>query len=577
LLGRRALDGMAGVEIHGVPLYDANVETWYFPVRVTIESASAYVPTTTEWFLLVGHDYPIGRVILCPAQLGGLHASFRHMEANQPTGFPWRSGTPCLDRPGRWLGSPELVNQPTSAEERMRWYVERLQEWLNSAARDALTDCGEPFELPKFGTKSPVLGFDEDPSRFAVWSTAFDRAGDATLKHINPHVWVAHEFSAHGSAIVPVRWGRRIHESERIERGFWLTLRDLPILPPWNVPRTWGELRTVAARQKVQLDVHLQWMYHHLHARRVSEPTTMLVGFPIPRVYDGPPHRMHWQPLLLPPPIDTSDKTIHVRKGKKESAGAWSLERVRLFGDDAQIEWRSAEPWAEDRLQVRGALAEPLRRSSVLILGAGAMGSALAELLVRAGVNDLVVGDHELLEVGNLRRHTLDIGYAGYRKSTALAEHLNRCSPFANVRWTTGLWGNDVNENAAVRGADIVIDCTASDDVTARLGTMNLVDRARWFFSGSLGADALRLFFYAHRGTAFPAEAFTAAMRPYVAEERQWLQDRDPFSMQGAGCWNPVFPGRWDDIMALAARMVRAMENAVVAGTVGSALTVTEA
>jgi len=568
---------MAGVEISGAPLYDAKAGKWGFPVRVTVDATSAYVPSSTEWFVLVDQDYPIGRVSLRAAQLGGLHASFRHMEANQPTDSSWRSGAPCLDRPGRWLGSRELVNQPTSAEERMRWHVERLQEWLRSAARDALTDPNEPFELPKFGDERPLVGFDEDPPRFTVWSTAFNRAGDATLKQVNQHVWVAHEFSARGNALVPVRWGRRIRDSEQIERGFWLTLRDLPILAPWDVPRTWGEFRTVASRQKVQLDVHLKWMYHHLHARRVKEPTTVLVGFPIPRVYDGPPERMHWQPLVLPPPIDTSDKKIHVRKGKKESAGAWSLERVRLFGDDAPVDWRSAEPWAEDRLRVRGALAEPLRRASVVILGAGALGSALAELLVRAGVNDLVVGDHELLEVGNLRRHTLEMLHAGYPKSKALAEHLNGCSPFANVRWTTGLWGNDATEDAAVRGADIVIDCTASDDVVTRLSADVLANRERWFFSGSLGVNASRLFCYSYRGTTFPTAAFLDAMRPYLAEERQRLQERDPFSMQGAGCWNPVFPGRWDDIMVLAAHMLRTIESTVVAGTVDSALTVTAA
>lgn len=567
---------MGGVEIRGEPLYDGKAGRWYFPVGVTVDASSAYVPTSTEWFLLADQDYPIGRVSLRPAQRGGLHATFRHMEANQPTDSPWRSGAPCLDRPGRWLGSRELVNQPTSADERMRWHVERLQEWLQSAAGDALTDLNEPFELPKFCDERPVVGFDEDPARFTVWSAAFNRAGDATLKRVNQHVWVAHEFSAHGNAIVPIRWGRRIRNSEQSEGAFWLTLRDLPILAPWDVPRTWGEFRRVATRQKVQLDVHLKWMYHHLHARRVKEPTVVLVGFPIPRVYDGPPERMHWQPLVLPPPVDTSEKIIHVRKGKKESAGAWSLERVRLFGDDAPIDWRNAEPWAEDRLRVRGALSEPLRRASVLILGAGALGSALAELLVRAGVNDLVVGDHELLEVGNLRRHTLDIVDAGYPKSTALAEHLNRCSPFANVRWTTGLCGNDAIEDAAARGADIVIDCTASDDVMARLAAMDLADRDRWFFSGSLGADASRLFVCAHRGTVFPAERFLNALRPYVAEERRRFQERDPFSMQGAGCWNPVFPGRWDDIMALAAHMLRTVESTVVAGTVNSALTVTQ-
>src|SRR6202008_1172969 len=48
-----------------------------------------------------------------------------------------------------------------------------------------------------------------------------------------------------------------------------------------------------------------------------------------------------------------------------------------------------------------------LRRSSVTIIGCGALGSALAGLLVRAGIGRLRIVDRDFVEDSNLQRQTL--------------------------------------------------------------------------------------------------------------------------------------------------------------------------
>jgi hypothetical protein len=554
---------MTGVEIRGPLAHDPTDGWWYFPLRLTVDATSIHVPRVTDWYVLIQSDYPIGRVSIRPAQDGGLRDSFRHMEQNVATDKPWRSGAPCLDRPGRWLGSRELANQPTSAAERIRWHVERALEWIEAAAVDRLTGDEEPFELPRFPGNEPTIGFDEDPQRFAIWQTLLGRAGDAIVKRMNDRLAVAYTFSVHNGFVSPPRWGERLRTNDNIESAFWLTLRDMPIREPWSVPSTWGDLRAISRAQKIDLDERLRWVYHHLHEKKITKVTYLLLGFPIPKVYDGPPERMHWQPLMLPAPISTSAKTVHVRKGRKASAGAWALERVRLFADDKPIEWLSSEPWAEDRLRVRGSLSAELCRARVVLLGGGALGSAVAELLVRAGVNHLLICDPETFEVGNLRRHTLTMSAAEYRKSLALAVHLNDCSPFADVGWTYGFPRGLGIERDLVRQAGVIIDCTASDDVAARLSEFPWSEGSRWFFSASVGVDARRLFCYTHYGETFPTERFFEAIRPYVTEERELLQERDPFAMHGAGCWNPVFPARWDDIVTLAARIVRIIDSTI--------------
>ncbi len=54
-----------------------------------------------------------------------------------------------------------------------------------------------------------------------------------------------------------------------------------------------------------------------------------------------------------------------------------------------------------------------------------------------------------------------------------------------------------------------------------------------------------------------------------------WLS-QGSLLLHGAGCWNPVFPARWDDIMVLAARMLRIIDAAVDTGACDTSLRVVD-
>ena len=100
-----------------------------------------------------------------------------------------------------------------------------------------------------------------------------------------------------------------------------------------------------------------------------------------------------------------------------------------------------------------------------------------------------------------------------------------------------------------------MIDCTANDDVVGHLGRIDFANKPRWFFAGSLGVEARRLFLYREKSTRFSTAMYHAAMEAHLPAERAALieiQKQSPYSMFGAGCWNPVFPARWTNIVALA-------------------------
>lgn len=561
--GRRALEGMSNVEMTGPLAFHEGEGCWYIPLRLTIADSTAHVPSQTMWFALLEPEYPSGRVHLLPARVGGLVANFRHMENNLDGSGEWRLGSPCLDRPGRWLGSRDLVFQPTSADELLRWHVERALEWLSAAARNQLTDVSEPFELPPFDIGGSTFGFDEDAAGLKAWTGLFGRAGNAIVKSIKDGLFVAYAMRKGNAFVNEPRWGRRLAKNQNIVPAFWLALNDVPVTAPWNTPRTWGEMREICRVQKVDLEGRLKWMYHHLRSSNAFAISWLLVGFPIPDVYDGPAMRMHWQPIRLQPPIDIEKRAFNVRKGRHASDAAWTFERAHYFSDSHRIDWHSAEPWSEERLRVRGSVSERLRTARVLLIGAGALGGCLADLLIRAGVRDMIVSDGEMTEVGNLRRHVLTLDSVKVKKAQALEKQLNSASVFADVQGIFEFPNGLGKLREAASAAEIVIDCTALDEVALKLATFPWAAESRWFFSGSLGVDARRLFCYAAHDRTFPVSDFLDAVGPFVDEERSLLEKRDPFSMQGAGCWNPVFPARWDDIVSLAARMLRIIDASV--------------
>src|SRR5664280_2405779 len=73
------------------------------------------------------------------------------------------------------------------------------------------------------------------------------------------------------------------------------------------------------------------------------------------------------------------------------------------------------------------------RRGAVLIVGVGAVGSALAKHLARLGISPLCLVDHDVVEPGNIVRHELGEPSIGLPKASTLAEHIRREFPLCEA------------------------------------------------------------------------------------------------------------------------------------------------
>lgn len=76
---------------------------------------------------------------------------------------------------------------------------------------------------------------------------------------------------------------------------------------------------------------------------------------------------------------------------------------------------------------------EAVRSSRIGIAGLGGLGSNIAAMLVRAGVSDLVIADHDIVDITNINRQNYYLEQIGTRKTDATEALLRGINPYITV------------------------------------------------------------------------------------------------------------------------------------------------
>lgn len=473
--------------------------------------------------------------------------------------MPWRCGRLCLDTPLRQLVGDVAAQQPMTASERLLWHVAGAREWLERAACGNLVVDGDFFEAPTFNVdlNQPWIVYAEDAESFTTWtSLAPDRlhSGKATISIIADHgpvtsgsIILVERFNVPPRVVSPP-WGNRVAEGAKAT-AHWILLPQLPLLRAYETPTSWGDLWRVA--KQMRLDKHLDRAMRSVteEVRAGSSSSLALLGFRIPEKQGEQPVEVMWQAMDIPDlPKRTFSKEIR-----------WKIDRAHVFGTSSKITWSRTVNVAESHVSIRGALPKDLREASIAIIGVGALGSALAEVLVRMGVDDLLLVDTERFEPQNLRRHLLTIDEVDEPKVDGLARRLNGASFFARVRPI-----HDAMPSQRVKDAlldrTVVVDCSANNDVVFALGDP-LSEAARRFFSFSTSPGAENMYAYAVLARSLDANDVFTQMGTFDEYCRKKLVEMP--AMHDLGCHNPAFPAPWDQVLRLATRAVEFMSRQV--------------
>jgi hypothetical protein len=549
--GRRALDSLPGLTL--VEDWAARSGQWSLGISLDIGAkASGDIPSVTRWYVVTSGSYPDGSIEIYPARSGGITTTFPHQSHNSSSGEDraWTRGNLCLTHPAAGVLRKMSQSEPIDADARLRWRVERALEWLELAASGSLSKPGDPYEVPPLPTTGrEMVAFNEGSDTFPVWNATGTCFGVFRSKLLNssPTIRIVSSFfDQTSSLILEPSWGRLIREEPQQETGLWIKPSDEPLLDHWHVPDTWEQLHDLLARKGISLDQVFRDTYGHL--RNASAPLVAL-GFPIPATVSGPHVQLHWFFIQLPVLRARGEKKKQHRYPK---AVFW--ERDRTLNLSGPIDWLASENWSSESLGSRGRLPAKLTTRNVLLLGAGALGATLAELLVRGGVYKLTIVDGDVFAAGNLVRHTLDMSDIGHGKATGLAQRLNRVSPHADVQgFDSRFSADDAKMRSLALERDLIIDCTAEDGVARALETIAWSSETLLCcFSISYGAE--RLYAYAQK-QRFDSSNFFSVISPLLSDD---LEKHGPetFPREGVGCWHPIFPARVERITEAACKAI---------------------
>jgi adenylyltransferase/sulfurtransferase len=138
---------------------------------------------------------------------------------------------------------------------------------------------------------------------------------------------------------------------------------------------------------------------------------------------------------------------------------------------------------------------ERLGRGSALLVGCGALGTHIADLLVRAGVGRLRIVDRDVVETSNLHRQSLfdarDVA-EGLPKAVAAARRLEAINPDVAIEPVAShLDAGNIARHAS--GIEVLLDGTDNFDTRFLLNDYALAHGVPWIYGACVGAYGLSM------------------------------------------------------------------------------------
>ncbi|MEC0107740.1 MoeB/ThiF family adenylyltransferase [Paenibacillus taichungensis] len=131
-----------------------------------------------------------------------------------------------------------------------------------------------------------------------------------------------------------------------------------------------------------------------------------------------------------------------------------------------------------------------LNNSKVLIVGAGALGTGIAETLVRSGIGHITIADRDYVEWSNLQRQQLYIEQDAIQRMPKAMAAKNRLSDINSTVEVVGkVMDVRVDElEELVQNADLIMDATDNFDTRLLINDMSQKYRIPWIYGGCVGS-----------------------------------------------------------------------------------------
>jgi integrative and conjugative element protein (TIGR02256 family) len=484
-----------------------------------------------------------------------------------PPDFPYQVPATST-RHTRFAGIPHvqwsrhlcMYQAPTTewnANDGMYGYLGRLDVWLDHAAAGQLNPTGQALH-------PPVAYISAGPVRIVIPRVDAPRVGATN--------WIGfaclNRVSATRADITGWVQLENIGTQSSVAPAF---LVSAPM--PYEFPTKGADLFSELERRGVSAGLLIAALRLAVLLNVESDPLTVVLGTPMRGVAgtaDVKYHLAAWhvEPLLV--------------------AGLrFSLRRfdpnpeIKEIGEQVErlvVEWlRTTDvAWClvrEDRPEIviardRDSSAAWFKGKSVALWGCGALGSCIAEFLVRAGVQKLVLRDNGIVTPGILARQLFSDSDTGMAKVVALAAKLKGIRPGIEVdEHAEDLLSGPLASDDWTDGAAVVIETTGSGAVMTKFEAARQKDTARTHFVsmavGHTAEHAMMLIAGAEYSGGpldvdrkLRQECYRRPELRVYADEFWPRRARTEIFQPEPGCSDATFTGSCADIALLAAAML---------------------
>ena len=442
-------------------------------------------------------------------------------------------------------------------EDGMHGFIKRLDAWIRDAALNNLDPNDAPLHPP---VAYPTVDRLIVPIADTPLVGASPWFGLAVLRERNRRSEI-------------IGWKELDQERPAACAPAILLHKDLPFEYPETVHALLQELKSHGIDYG-PLIIHLAWQAQHSDT---GEPLTVVLGTPMRRVVPGGRALQHLAVWEIS--ADDADKLRQLNIAAQVGDTAqWTnaVEAVVKWSVLAQVGWCSV---GEMRPEVtrRRDQSSPMawfHGKRVAIWGCGAVGTHVAESVVRAGARTVELVDNKTVVPGLLVRQGFEDADVGRRKACALADRLKRIDPDLETVVSTDDLIACITGSNPIPNVDLVIDCTASLAVRTALELeLRDVDSRPAIASISIDNQAATgvatLSTPEHSGGTLDLVRrlkLEACRRPRLSKplEAFWPRSTPSESFQPEpGCSEPTFIGSNADLAGLSARMLNSVARAI--------------
>jgi hypothetical protein len=530
---------------------------------------SEFIPDFSHWYVFIDRNYPSGKIEFYPSKKNGISCVFPHQSPHQllKENNDYYNSKLCLEQ-----FAPSLETSLEDETCKLYYFVEKALEWIKSAANGTLLADDDYFEIVAYPNKSlskrvlfseseltyrTWLSYENAPVGFFNMKRGNLNSGQNNFLFITDFYEGISGYKKDNAKLVSYTWGNYILDEKTEEKkGIWVKLSKMPYVEPWEAPKNWIQLIKIFADDKLNFYKDIMPFLNNL---RDQNSHILLLGFPIPKKVNGVPHEVHWQSLELPVLSDYSTHDRFFKGFRKDTSGFEMADRRRFFSkENLSIEWIDTDNWSQGNIVSRGNLSKSIKQMKFLFVGVGALGSIMAEMLVRSGVAQADIVDQDIVEIGNLTRHILTMEEVGKWKATCVERKLAKSFiHFKGQGFNLSIEKFIQINRDKLSEYDVIIETTGSDKVLEAIANEKLHCN---ILSVSIGLYAKRMYINNQNGRVLSLNKFRENLHVWISKDEEDFPKVE-YPRDGLGCWHPLFPARVDHLSMLASSAISIIEN----------------